>query len=463
MARLNTAVPSSSRASSLYPTTPVPEDTDSERRVFSPPTGSDKENQSFADPDEDETRSRGKRKAVAGSSRRPRDMPQESRPSLTERNDTPIASRVPEELLFYDPDQNARKRQKLRKEMRENERALKHQKETLIQPGGEVELLRRLEHADYLMNKVRQTADATIDSQFLVDAGDIALKKATAIVNGDKATTIDTDEFVSKCKIFMRNAGFESDNEASASTQRRRQRPREHDDVDEDDDREREDLNWAHLGHFACFPANSRPPLPGFLLGPLSVQKRIRQVTQRQPRQQRRNVTEVRPEQLQASDLEKAETANVTAMCQQISKILNKHIDEKSDQLEEVWGDATSEEQDELLRKHRLALTEESETTEGGQPAMSLFDCVINPKSFGQTVENLFYVSFLIKESDVQIEYDTDGLPVLIPRKEKLSEEERAKGQRSKRQAIISIDYATWKQLITALDIKKPLIPHREE
>lgn len=49
--------------------------------------------------------------------------------------------------------------------------------------------------------------------------------------------------------------------------------------------------------------------------------------------------------------------------------------------------------------------------TETGAP--SLFEYVINPHSFGQTVENLFYVSFLIKEGNAGIVKDRHGLPTL--------------------------------------------------
>jgi hypothetical protein len=31
-----------------------------------------------------------------------------------------------------------------------------------------------------------------------------------------------------------------------------------------------------------------------------------------------------------------------------------------------------------------------------------------------------------------------------------------------KNQAVLSIDYATWKMFINAFDIQEPLIPHRE-
>lgn len=40
--------------------------------------------------------------------------------------------------------------------------------------------------------------------------------------------------------------------------------------------------------------------------------------------------------------------------------------------------------------------------------------------------------------------------------------DERREQQVEKRQAIFSIDYATWQALIEAFDIKTPLIPHRE-
>lgn len=41
---------------------------------------------------------------------------------------------------------------------------------------------------------------------------------------------------------------------------------------------------------------------------------------------------------------------------------------------------------------------------EGGEDGMNLFKFLINPDSYGQTVENLFYFSFIIKDGKACID-----------------------------------------------------------
>ena len=77
------------------------------------------------------------------------------------------------------------------------------------------------------MKNVRQTADAVLDSRFLVSAGELTLKKTNNNMRGDASVSLDLDQFVSKCITFMRLGGRtaeEADDGENAprSTQARR-------------------------------------------------------------------------------------------------------------------------------------------------------------------------------------------------------------------------------------------------
>jgi len=47
-----------------------------------------------------------------------------------------------------------------------------------------------------------------------------------------------------------------------------------------------------------------------------------------------------------------------------------------------------------------------------GEP-VNIFDLVINPKDFAQSVENIFYLSFLIRDGKVAFETTEEGEPVV--------------------------------------------------
>jgi hypothetical protein len=255
--------------------------------------------------------------------------------------------------------------------------------------------------ANELSGQVKQTSDATIDSRLLATAADYSYKKTVALISGDTAQGVDVDEFISKCLSFMRrSAGAGEDGAAPpSSTQRRR---RDHNDEDEEND-DGNVVDWAYLGRSACIMHSSRPSVPGFLLGPLSVQKRVRAQVVRKVALRPNSIQETRPEVLEAGDISKSE-ANLTTLCTQILTRLNKvQRDAMNGAEAQSRDDMTDKELDELMDRHGIS--------RGG--GIALFKFVINPYSFGQTIENLFYVSFLIRDGKVGISMDDRGLPYL--------------------------------------------------
>ena len=270
-------------------------------------------------------------------------------------------------------------------------------------------LLNTLNKANDIFVNVKQTSDATLDSRLLVSTGDLSARRSLQLKLGDSSQGISVDEFVSRCITFMRKGPSDSEaallGASSQRSRRRRNEDNEDDSLAEGSADEGDAFNWEWLGRKACFPTNIRPPVPGFLLGPLSVQKRIRKQAQRRERLQKRDPRDaVRPEELKTADFEKVESSNLTAVCVKLRESLGKVLEDGEASIEkEVTDDMTETEVRAVMKKHSVM-------DDGGLP---FFHVVINPKSFGQSVENLFYMSFLIRDGAMGIDKDSQGLPTL--------------------------------------------------
>ena len=90
---------------------------------------------------------------------------------------------------------------------------------------------------------------------------------------------------------------------------------------------------------------------------------------------------------------------------------------------------------------------------------INLFEFVINPRSYGQTIENIFYLSFSVRDARAKITMDRHGLPI-VSYVDALTDEEM---EMENTQCVLEITQQHWEDLIRALDITDSIIPHRRE
>jgi len=87
------------------------------------------------------------------------------------------------------------------------------------------------------------------------------------------------------------------------------------------------------------------------------------------------------------------------------------------------------------------------------------FEFTINPNDFTETVENLFDLSFLVKDGLAKVDFHEE-LPHLI-KAERPIETDKAEGLKHA-QCVIKLDMQTFKDMIDINNIQTNLIPSRE-
>ncbi|KAJ3006825.1 nuclear protein [Thoreauomyces humboldtii] len=265
-----------------------------------------------------------------------------------------------------------------------------------------MQLIDQVRRADSLFKNVYTTHEATLDSSVLIKAAELGVTKAQRMrLDGG---SFNIDDWMGKLVVKMngRRGGQVHDQ------QRQQQQEEEEEEVT---------LDWHALGPTAtrCL---LRVPTIDFMLGPLSVEAKTRAVNRKPNRLVKDKADLQKPQMLKESDFERQEN-ETTGLVMSIAKRL--------DQLGVV----------------------------------PFFRFVINPESFGQSVENLFYVSFLVRDGKAMIDEDEEEGDLMLQPGVPPRPEEYENNEVQRMQAVVDFDKPTWRALIHAYGITESCIPTR--
>jgi hypothetical protein len=91
---------------------------------------------------------------------------------------------------------------------------------------------------------------------------------------------------------------------------------------------------------------------------------------------------------------------------------------------------------------------------------INVFEFFINPQSFSETIENLFHLSFLIRDGKCSIRDSDQGIPILEVADPPTDEDYRQGAK--KKQTIVHLDYEMYLELIEKYELSESVIPMRE-
>ena len=219
-------------------------------------------------------------------------------------------------------------------------------------------------------------------------------------------------------------------------------------------------FDWETLGLEAGVCFNSLPPRVSFLVGPLAnvklPEKRKVRVA-RQKKEKMEDLEEEAPEQMKkqkknVDQLSQAER-NLKTMRKTLSQRTNQAFDDNKQKYKEI-KESQSQDDEKQARRELKARGRE----------IDFVPFCINPKSFTQTVENIFNFSFLVKRGEAKIKmYPPQSSQLGLP---------TAGGcfigpgdfevEGPAKQCVMSFTMKDWRNLIEAYDLKECDVPHRK-
>ncbi|KAF0874016.1 NSE4A protein, partial [Crocuta crocuta] len=141
-----------------------------------------------------------------------------------------------------------------------------------------------------------------------------------------------------------------------------------------------------------------------------------------------------------------------------------KTMPDQLSEMEESHQEATEKEVERILGLLQTYFQEDPDTP------MSFFDFVVDPHSFPRTVENIFHVSFIIRDGFARIKLDQDRLPIIesitpenfVFQTEPVNINEENEGidqnTQIRNQGIIALSYRDWEEIVKTFEISEPVI-----
>jgi hypothetical protein len=95
--------------------------------------------------------------------------------------------------------------------------------------------------------------------------------------------------------------------------------------------------------------------------------------------------------------------------------------------------------------------------------SVEFYEFVINPKSFSQTIENIFHLSFSVKQGFAKLSVAPDGRLMVAPARPTQQAEEGNGNAIPSNQAVMSMSMAMWRHIVAELQLTEALIePHAD-
>uniref|UniRef100_A0A8D0BE30 Non-structural maintenance of chromosomes element 4 n=1 Tax=Salvator merianae TaxID=96440 RepID=A0A8D0BE30_SALMN len=317
------------------------------------------------------------------------------------RADEAVAGPSGERAPVNDADETARRL--LRQQYRELMCSVQQNREMMLSTRND-KLTEALEDANKLFIGVSRPREAALDSQFLVLASDLGKEKANQLYSD--MTVFDPSAFAEDLLAFMGFNCLET----------------------EGSDAEEEQFADGYLPGNAWLKLGSeakkyfrRAPGFHFMLGTFNADPPVER-----PRIERQR--------------KKAGSEEGRAMPAQLKKMEESHQEATEKEVERILG---------LLQAYY---------NDDPNAPISFLEFVTDPESFARTVENMFHVSFLIRDGLAGIKLDEDNLPVIEPLHSEGGEKDQ--DAQARKQAVMSMSYQEWQEVVQTFEISQAMIPH---